>query len=238
MGEHLKSINTKTETEPIIEDYSTAKALNGFLLVLSKEGDMVYLSENVDKYLGLNQIDLIGQSIYDYSHPCDHNDIKDILTLKNIKNCDESDDNKTNPILGSIFVRMKCTLTNKGRNLNLKSANYKVIHCTGHLKSITDSDETPEASECLTQTSTYFMITICEPIDQPTSVDVPFSCDVFISRHSMDMKYIHVDDSINKIIGYNSEELTGKSLFNFFHALDLQQLEKFFKTCKSYECCL
>ncbi|CAG2163483.1 unnamed protein product [Oppiella nova] len=222
--------NFKTESEPYIEDYSAAKALNGFLLVLSKEGDMVYLSENVDKYLGLNQIDLIGQSIYDFSHPCDHNDIKDILALKNMKNCDESNDHKSNPMFGSIFVRMKCTLTNKGRNLNLKSANYKVIHCSGHLKSINDSDETPEAAECLTHTSTYYMITICEPIDQPMSVDMPFSCDVFISRHSLDMKYTQVDDSINKIIGYNSEELTGKSLFNFFHALDLQQLEKFFKT--------
>jgi len=97
------------------------------MLVFSKEGDMVYASENVEKYLGLTQIDLIGQSIYDFSHPCDHNDIKDILALKN--NCSSNPDLSLindNHIPSSFSIRMKCTLTNKGRNLNLKSASYKV----------------------------------------------------------------------------------------------------------------
>ena len=115
----------KPESQPII-DFSAAKALNGFALVLSKDGDMVYLSEDVDKYLGLSQIDLIGQSIYDFSHPCDHNDIKEVLALKQTHN--SNDNNKEDLISASFFVRMKCTLTNKGRNLNLKSANYKVLH--------------------------------------------------------------------------------------------------------------
>ena len=106
-----------------MDDFSAVKALNGFMLVLSKEGDMVYMSEDVDKYLGLSQIDLIGQSIYDFSHPCDHNDIKDVLALKNVE-----DANKDDSVLTDFFIRMKCTLTTKGRNLNLKSANYKVCN--------------------------------------------------------------------------------------------------------------
>jgi hypothetical protein len=99
------------------------------MFVLSKEGDLVYLSENVEKHLGLTQIDLMGQSIYDFSHPCDHNDIKDILALKTNNYCSHNDLSQINDshIPNSFFVRMKCTLTNKGRNLNLKSANYKVI---------------------------------------------------------------------------------------------------------------
>lgn len=32
------------------------KALEGFLLVLSDDGDMVYLSENVSKSMGLSQV--------------------------------------------------------------------------------------------------------------------------------------------------------------------------------------
>lgn len=32
------------------------KALNGFLLILSSNGDMVYLSENVNDYLGISQV--------------------------------------------------------------------------------------------------------------------------------------------------------------------------------------
>lgn len=32
------------------------KALEGFLMVLSEDGDMVYLSENVSKSMGLSQV--------------------------------------------------------------------------------------------------------------------------------------------------------------------------------------
>ncbi|XP_054154394.1 hypoxia-inducible factor 1-alpha-like [Oppia nitens] len=222
----------KPESELIIEENASTKALNGFLLVLSKEGDMVYISDNVDQYLGLTQIDLIGQSIYDYTHPCDHNEIKDVLALKNVRQSDDHKemDNKNNRIFNSILVRMKCTLTSKGRNLNLKSAYYKVIHCSGHIKIVSNKEKTSDHSELVSQTANYFMINICEPIEQPMSVDLPLSSHMFISRHSLDMKYTDVDESIHTIVGYNSKELTGKSLFNFFHALDLQQLEKFFKT--------
>lgn len=63
------------------------------------------------------QIDLMGHSIYEFSHPCDHDEIKEILSVKS-------------PLLPAIprsfFIRMKCTLTNKGRNVNLKSASYRV----------------------------------------------------------------------------------------------------------------
>jgi hypothetical protein len=59
----------------------------------------------------------MGHSIYEFSHPCDHDEIRDILSIKS-------------PLLPviprSFFIRMKCTLTSKGRNVNLKSATYKV----------------------------------------------------------------------------------------------------------------
>lgn len=32
------------------------KSLDGFLIVVAKNGDIVYVSENVEKYLGLTQV--------------------------------------------------------------------------------------------------------------------------------------------------------------------------------------
>lgn len=40
--------------EPL--DACYLKALEGFVMVLTAEGDMVYLSENVSKHLGLSQV--------------------------------------------------------------------------------------------------------------------------------------------------------------------------------------
>lgn len=38
---------------------SYLKALDGFLMVLSEDGDMIYLSENISKCLGLAQVGFI-----------------------------------------------------------------------------------------------------------------------------------------------------------------------------------
>ena len=60
------------------------------------------------------QLDLMGQSVYEFSHPCDHDEVRDTL------NSTEDDNERV------FFMRFKCTLTRKGRNVNLKSATYKV----------------------------------------------------------------------------------------------------------------
>jgi len=37
-------------------DQQYYKSLDGFLIVIAKNGDIVYVSENVEKYLGLTQV--------------------------------------------------------------------------------------------------------------------------------------------------------------------------------------
>lgn len=63
------------------------------------------------------QIDLMGQNVFEYSHPCDHDEIREILLARSRE---ESIAPK------NFFIRLKCTLTSKGRSVNLKSATYKV----------------------------------------------------------------------------------------------------------------
>ena len=61
----------------------------------------------------------MGQSVFEYSHPCDHDDIRECFSIKpsEIKEASNS---------CNFFMRLKCTLTSKGRKVNLKSASYKV----------------------------------------------------------------------------------------------------------------
>lgn len=61
----------------------------------------------------------MGQNIYEYTHPCDHDEIREILSSKT-QESSSTDERK------SFFIRLKCTLTSKGRSVNLKSATYKV----------------------------------------------------------------------------------------------------------------
>lgn len=47
--------STKSETTAEMNELFP-KALNGFTLILSSDGNMVYLSENVSDYLGVSQV--------------------------------------------------------------------------------------------------------------------------------------------------------------------------------------
>ena len=67
-------------------------------------------------------MDMMGQSVYDYSHPCDQDELREYFSPKQLNN---NEDHTCN-----FFLRFKCTLTSKGRKVNLKSANYKVHLCS------------------------------------------------------------------------------------------------------------
>ncbi|XP_023722628.1 protein similar isoform X5 [Cryptotermes secundus] len=207
------------------------RALEGFLLVVSADGDMIFLSENISEYLGITQIDLMGHSIYEFSHPCDHDEIRDILSIKS-------------PLLPviprSFFIRMKCTLTSKGRNVNLKSATYKVIHCTGHVLTSPSSCKKEIKTDCGAESDTnnnkqqqqqqHCLVAIGEPIPHPSNIEIPLDHQTFLSKHNLDMKFTYADDRIGEFLGYNPDELLGKSVYEYHHALDSEAVEKGFKS--------
>ncbi|XP_015277511.1 PREDICTED: hypoxia-inducible factor 1-alpha isoform X2 [Gekko japonicus] len=196
------------------------KALDGFVMVLSEDGDMVYMSENVNKCMGLTQFELTGHSVFDFTHPCDHEELREMLTHRNgpVKKGKEQNTER------SFFLRMKCTLTSRGRTVNIKSATWKVLHCTGHIR-IYDS--------CSSQTVCGYqeppmtcLVLICEPIPHPSNIEVPLDSKTFLSRHSLDMKFSYCDERITELMGYDPEELLGRSVYEYYHALDSDHLTK------------
>ncbi|KAL3285644.1 hypothetical protein HHI36_000176 [Cryptolaemus montrouzieri] len=201
------------------DDSVFLKSLEGFLLVLSRDGDFVYLSENVSDYLGIGQIDLMGQNIFDYSHPCDHEEIKELLSTKTR---DESNTSQK-----SFFIRLKCTLTSKGRSVNLKSATYKVLHCKGHMLR-----PDPDGSDVDKKLKNCFAA-IANPIPHPSNIEAPLPKQTFVTKHGLDMKFIHADDDIMKdVLGYKEDELLGKSVYEYHHAMDSDAIYAAYKCCK------
>ncbi|XP_039282885.1 hypoxia-inducible factor 1-alpha [Nilaparvata lugens] len=215
---HIPEEVSKEEGDP---ESLYLKALDGFLLVVSSEGDIVFLSENVTNYLGLTQMELMGQSIYEVSHPCDHSEIKEILATKK----------ESASLQHSFLLRLKCTLTSKGRNVNLKSASYKVIQCTGHVLGGDDCGIKKETGEGVGGLcSQQCLVAIGEPIPHPVNIETPLGHHTFLSQHSLDMKFSYADDKMEEFLGYESKDLMGKSIFDYFHAQDSPAVEKAFKS--------
>ncbi|KAJ8674337.1 hypothetical protein QAD02_005599, partial [Eretmocerus hayati] len=220
----------KPEISPDMDELSM-KALDGFVLVLDNNGDMAYLSPNVKDYLGIAQMDLMGQSVFDYSHPCDHDEIRESLSLKA---SEISEDHPCN-----LFLRLKCTLTSKGRKVNLKSASYKVIHCSGRLiahnanpliNNNEDVSDSENQKEIEIREPGVSLVVVASPVPHPSNIEVPLGRYTFLSKHNLNMKFTYADDKLAEFLGWESGDLIGQPVFDFHHALDNQCLDKSFKS--------
>ncbi|XP_069565372.1 endothelial PAS domain-containing protein 1b isoform X1 [Brachyistius frenatus] len=199
------------------------KSLEGFVTVVTADGDMIFLSENINKFMGLSQVELTGQSIFDFTHPCDHEEIRENLSLKTAGSGFGKKGKELNTER-DFFMRMKCTVTNRGRTVNLKSASWKVLHCTGHLKMYTSCP--PRVMCGFKEPPLTCAVLMCEPVPHPSNMDAPLDSKTFLSRHSMDMKFTYCDDKVTELMGYTPDDLLGRSVYDFYHALDADNVTK------------
>ncbi|KAK9530199.1 hypothetical protein VZT92_011719 [Zoarces viviparus] len=196
----------ENETEDVEASEETnlyLRILEGFLIVLSTEGDMIYLSDNVSKYMGLTQNELMGHNIFEFTHPCDHEEIRNNLRLTAEEVwCGAKRD---------FVMRIKSALTHRGRSANLKSATWKVLHCQGRAK------------VCVASSTVSCLLLTCQPL--PLSHTL-LSKHTFTSQHSMDMRFTYCDQRMTLLLGYSTDELLGRSIYDLCHTLDIKLLTK------------
>ncbi|CAL8308050.1 unnamed protein product [Boreogadus saida] len=194
----------------------------GFLLVVSTKGDMVFLSDNVSKHLGLTQVDLIGHSLYDFSHPCDHKEIGN--NLRTSGDCCWA-------VERDFVMRMKSTLTHRGRTTNIKSASWKVLHCEGRMKACMSSSF-PYFSSSSAPSSTSYLLLSCKPLLLCHRLVITHT---FTSQHRLDLRFTRCDSRVKALLGYSPEELQGRSLYQLCHMLDTSRLNRSHRNLLSME---
>uniref|UniRef100_A0A1A9ZF84 BHLH domain-containing protein n=1 Tax=Glossina pallidipes TaxID=7398 RepID=A0A1A9ZF84_GLOPL len=196
------------------------ETLGGFLLILTSDGDIAYVTDNVSDYLGITKIDILGQPIWEYAHQCDHAELKDLLNVKRNGTIEKvKEEQLPNDGIATdhrdAFVRLKCTLTSRGRSINIKSASYKVIHITGH--------------SILSNKGKSVLVAVGRPIPHPSNIEIPLGSTTFLTKHSLNMNFTYVDDKMLNLLDYKPEDLLDTSLFNCHHGLDSESLMNTFK---------
>lgn len=145
----IKKPSTKSDDLPSeLDCLDVLKTSNLILTLLTLDGDLVFISPNVVNLIGLKQTEMLGMSIFDFVHPCDHDELRS--SLKQITEQTNLAKENSRPSFGaltnqleatkldgnnlfqeskyvSFMVRIKSTLNNKSKCVPLKSANYKVI---------------------------------------------------------------------------------------------------------------
>ncbi|TNN71052.1 Single-minded 1-A [Liparis tanakae] len=97
------------------------QTLDGFIFVVAPDGKIMYISETASVHLGLSQVELTGNSIYEYIHPADHDEMTAVLTAHQPYHSHFVHEYEMER---SFFLRMKCVLAK--RNAGLTCGGYKV----------------------------------------------------------------------------------------------------------------
>lgn len=129
--------------------------------------------------------------------------------------------------------------SNKRKSKLYPNKKYRVFQCTGYLKSwipIKLEDQEGDSDEIHTNMSCLVAIGRLQP--NILEANIPSSLDnhpnirqlLFISRHSVDGKFIFIDQRSTLVIGFLPQELLGTSFYEYFHHEDIPALAESHKT--------
>ncbi|XP_055790579.1 neuronal PAS domain-containing protein 4-like isoform X2 [Salvelinus fontinalis] len=176
-------------------------ALHGFILILSSQGKLVYVSENVSDYLGLSMVDVLqGDTFYDLVESQDVETVRSNLETDNTTSTERS------------FV---CRM-HTSKAFRLEYGSCCSIMVRGHYQTVPQS---PQSTPTVNQ---RVFLALCTPTVNHLGNSTFSSCSSsFTSLHRPDMSFSHLDERVVFYLGYSSEELIGRSWYSLLHPEDL-----------------
>ncbi|KAI1898735.1 hypothetical protein AGOR_G00075420 [Albula goreensis] len=188
----------------------------GFLLLLTGEGKLLYLSDSVAEHLGHSMVDLVaqGDSVYDIIDPSDHFVMRSNLVPL------------TSPDTERLF---RCRF-NTSKSVRRQSAGNKLVLIRARCL----SPPCPASSPASYWTSNPVWVCFCSPLEphppHPTPIresiltppaDHAFFLACFHSQHSRDMRLQEAQDSVNVYLGFDVAVLRSRSWYSLLHPQDL-----------------
>ncbi|KAM9609060.1 neuronal PAS domain-containing protein 4-like isoform 4-T4 [Morphnus guianensis] len=172
--------------------------LPGFLLVLSANGKLVYVSENVAQVLGLSMVELLaqGDTIFDILDGRAHEDARKKLLLA-----------QEEPGREVTFVSEMRT----SKAFRLQHGGSRAVAVRGRFTAL----------RRLASPSTAAFLALCTPVARlPVDGDAGSQDDLIQSTHILDMTFTDVTESVTYHLGYCREELIGQSWYSLLHPED------------------
>ncbi|XP_061424167.1 single-minded homolog 2-like [Lethenteron reissneri] len=193
------------------------QTLDGFIFVVAPDGKIMYISETASVHLGLSQVELTGNSIFEYIHPADHDEMTAVLTFhqpfhSNFVQAELE-------IERSFFLRMKCVLAK--RNAGLTCGGYKVIHCSGYLKVRPCALDVSPFEACYQNVG---LVAVGHSLPPSAITEIKLHTNMFMFRASLDMKLIFLDSRVSALTGYEPQDLIEKTLYHHVHGCDVFHL--------------
>ncbi|XP_046972029.1 neuronal PAS domain-containing protein 4A-like [Vanessa cardui] len=187
-----------------------SKAMNGFMMMMTQNGKLLYISENAAEYLGHSMEDLLihGDSVYDIIDRQDHQMVQ--MELNRGSNGETENVPKTR----HFFCRMNVS---RNARRQMRFGDQKVVLVRGHYVSYLP----------LCSRNEPVFLASCTPLAMPETREcvVHGATNVFTTIHSMDMKILHIDTNGEWYLGWKKSELVDISWYQILHWDSLREAQ-------------
>jgi len=206
------------ESDDIFASLDPLACLDGFCLVIGSQGEVIFASENIHKFVGLTAEEVLGHHFVDFVHPCDQAALR-CLNPRDLARGEKRDVTAT--------VRVKCTVTERGRIINLKQANYKPLRLTGRTSHIL-----PRSSSSYTGQVFIGAASLVGP-----DLTMCSQSGVFSTKHFADMRLAEATPWMSDVARYPAEDVLGLSFYDLIHSIDLPQVGTSFRNLREHGQC-
>lgn len=207
------------------------QALNGFVMVVTPEGLVFYVSPTIKDYLGFHQSDVVHQSVFELIHTDDRAMFRQQLhfalnpspvgagedalqsCVNTVMYSPEHLPPENSSFLERSFVcRFRCLLDN--------SSGFLALKFQGRLKYLHGQSVLRDNGMCSKPQLALF--SIATPVQPPSIVQIRAKMLFFQTKHKLDFTPMGVCSRGKIVLGYSETELCMKgSGYQFIHAADM-----------------
>jgi len=194
------------------------EAIDGFMIILTFNGTIFFISESVKAHLGYSQSQYLHQSLYSYIHDDDHDELRATLQEKvKQKIVEVTDDNEeideADYEMNSreFVIRMKSVLNSSSSDM------YKPFKVTGYMRRLNYMlEDGPDQ---------YALFAFCQPSRPSYSMlEIRMKSTLFCSKNRLDLTFLDMDARGKDVFGYSKKDIFGRSSYVMVHRSDLQHL--------------
>ncbi|KAI6203551.1 hypothetical protein M3Y94_00570200 [Aphelenchoides besseyi] len=191
------------------------RALGGFMLILNESGEIYYVSENIEYYLGFLQSDVLHQPIFEMIHSEDREDIRLGLQMHQTKPKRENL-NDRNDMERLMVARFRCLLDN--------TCGFMRIEIRGRFTELHAVTSSAEGTSTNRHTSRFGLLAVCTPFVPPILLDSVSDDPILKTKHALDLTLLCMDGKFRQLI--EADESPVGSYYNLIHPADARYVSE------------
>lgn len=200
----------------LIHSVDVEEIIDGFLLVVTENGNIIHTSKLITKHLGYHQVDVIGQSVYNLIHPDDQ--IQFQMQFKD------------GGVQDALLKSAQKNFTLRMAKRNKYALDYQVVHVMGQLKTSSQYYKQIKDEKWLVAVVKSLVSTFVQEISMFNET----SHMRYISKHDLNGRVLDIDQNcpcngilrgscewFSQLTGFQVEEIVGKSAYIYVHENDM-----------------